>query len=295
MKRAAHAPLEETAHWDSSGTLHRVASRPFGPVGGREATMEKSGAAVWEAGKRALWDLSEVRRVNASLFPRNLPRLSNLAYAGVCLEISEAGGDYYDFFDFGADKMAVAVGDVSGKGIAPALVRATLQAGLRTLWLAGFRDLRTMLRHVNRLLLESTPESIYATLFLGVYDGGKRRLEFVNCGHPPPILASRSGFVRLGATATVLGFFKDWECAPGEARLESGETLLAYTDGATETSNDRGVEFGPGRLEELLACSGQMPVSALLRKGVESLRAFGGESLQDDLTLVALRALDPPQ
>src|SRR5713101_5164516 len=102
-------------------------------------------------------DLEDVKRVSASLFPRNLPQLAGLAYAGVCMEARQAGGDYYDFFDRGPHRLGLAVGDVSGKGIASAIIRATLQASLRTLSTTGWTDLGRTLALVNRLLFESAP------------------------------------------------------------------------------------------------------------------------------------------
>src|SRR4030081_2450453 len=86
-----------------------------------------------EATGQAARDLEDVKRVSASLFPRNLPQIGGFAFAAVCQEARQAGGDYYDFFDRGPHRLGFAVGDVSGKGIASAIVRATLQASLRTL------------------------------------------------------------------------------------------------------------------------------------------------------------------
>jgi len=111
-------------------------------------------------------DLEDVKRVSASLFPRNLPQIGGLEYAAVCMEARQAGGDYYDFFERGQHRLGFAIGDVSGKGIASAIVRASLQAGLRTLSTTGCTDLGQTLAVVNRLLFESAPQEMYATLFL---------------------------------------------------------------------------------------------------------------------------------
>jgi phosphoserine phosphatase RsbU/P len=264
----------------------RVESKPpAGEFPGQLARMQVEG-------RRALHEIEEVRRVNASMFPRDLPLLSNLAYAGVCTEASQAGGDYFDFLDLGPHRLGIAVGDVSGKGMSAALVRAAVQASIRTLSFAGITEPAQLLHLVNRLLLGSTPDGMYATLFLGVYDERTRLLRYVNCGHPSPILQGGNSFTRLESTTTVLGCFGDWRCATAGVTLSPGETLLIYTDGASETASADGEEFGAIRLQRLLEESAAQPVSALLRRALDALRDFGAESRRDDVTLVALRCLD---
>jgi serine phosphatase RsbU (regulator of sigma subunit) len=239
--------------------------------------------------EQAMRDLEDVKRVSASLFPRNLPQIGGLEYAAVCMEARQAGGDYYDFFDRGPHRLGFAVGDVSGKGIASAIVRATLQASLRTLSTTGCTDLGQSLAVVNRLLLESAPEEMYATLFLAEYDERSRRLQYVNCGHPAPIVYGRNGLSQLPPNATVLGLFDDWDCSITEVQVAPGDTVMLYTDGASEAMNDSGEQFGEDRLVELIQRNTDLPLPALLQKCVDQICGFGGESERDDLTLVALR------
>jgi serine phosphatase RsbU (regulator of sigma subunit) len=189
-------------------------------------------------------ELEDVKRVSASLFPRSLPQFAGLEYAGVCVEARQAGGDYYDFFDRGPHRLGLAVGDVSGKGIASAIVRASLQASLRTLSATGSPDPGQTLALVNRLLFESSPEEMYATLFVAEYDERSRRLRYVNCGHPAPIVYGSNGLSRLEPNATVLGLFDDWEGSITEVQLAPGDLVLLYTDGASEAMNDSGEQFG---------------------------------------------------
>src|SRR5258708_2571601 len=234
-------------------------------------------------------DLEDVKRVSVSLFPRNLPQLAGLDYAGVCIEARQAGGDYYDFFDRGQHRLGFAVGDVSGKRIASAIVRATLQASLRTLSTTGCADLAQTLAVVNRLLFESAPEEMYATLFLAAYDERSRRLQYVNCGHPAPIVYGRNGLSRLQPNATVLGLFDDWECSITEVRLAPGDLVLLYTDGASEAMNDSGEQFGEDRLFEVLRSHAHLPPPAILHKCLDRVRGFADDGERDDITLVALR------
>ncbi len=247
-------------------------------------------ALLFAAGGRGIQEMEEVRRVSARLFPRNLPQLASLTYAAVCIEARHAGGDFYDFFDRGAHRLGFVIGDVSGKGMASALVRATLQASLRTVSKLGIDDFEQSLELVNHLLFESTPEPMYATLFLAEYDETSRTIRYVNCGHPAPLLYGQNGVSRLDMTSQVLGLFSDWKGSIGEVQLRADDTLLVYTDGITEATNDAGEEFGETRLlATLQAQSG--PLSAFLQRCVQQVCRFGASDQRDDLTLVALRGL----
>ena len=160
------------------------------------------------------------------------------------------GGDYFDFFDGGEGRLGLVLADVSGKGLAAALLMASLRASLRTLSpLAG--DLAGRLVAVNRLLVESTEPSRYATLFLGEYDDGARRLRYVNCGHNPPALLRADGRVeRLLPTAMVVGLVEEWTCDVAETVLGPGDLLVVYSDGISEAADGQEEEFGERRLVE---------------------------------------------
>jgi sigma-B regulation protein RsbU (phosphoserine phosphatase) len=243
-----------------------------------------------DARGRAIHELEDVRRVSARLFPRTLPQLATLACSGLCLEARHASGDFYDFFELGAHRLGFVVGDISGKGMASALVRATLQASLRTLWSAGVQDLQQSLALVNHLLFESTPEAMYATLFFAEYDEMSRRLRYVNCGHPAPLLYGGGRIKRLQTTSQVLGLFSDWRCCVGEVELTAGDTLLVYTDGVTEAADEAGEEFGEARLVTILEKE-TTPLRELLQQCVREVCRFAPTDQRDDMTLVALRGI----
>ena len=243
------------------------------------------------AGRQAIHEREAIRRVSAGLFPRNLPQLATVAYAAVCVEARDAGGDFYDFFDLGPHRLGFAVGDVAGKGMASALVRATLQASLRTVCTLGVGDFEESLALVNRLLFESTPESMYATLFFAEYDEKTRRLRYVNCGHPAPLLYGHNRVSRLDTTSQVLGLFSNWKGSIGEVLLYADDTLLVYTDGITEAMDDTGREFGEGKLLAMLEAQ-SAPLSVFLRQCVQEVCRFGASHQLDDLTLMALRVLE---
>lgn len=236
---------------------------------------------------RAELDARLAREVQAGLFPQRLPSLETLAYAGVSVPAGLVGGDYFDFLDLGGGYLGIAVGDVSGKGIAAALLMANLQAHVRSQCALAPEDIGSLLRAVNRLFHHSTLAGRYATLFFGEYSDAHRRLRYVNCGHPAAMLFHPDGSIeRLGATATVLGLEQDWDCEIAEKRLARGDRLLIYTDGVTEAANELGEEYGDERLAELLRTARGTPTNCWLESILENARRYTGQEFQDDVTLV---------
>lgn len=210
-------------------------------------------AARLEAERQATHDLAIAKEVQSRLFPQQQPALRTLAYAGLCRPARAVGGDYYDFLDLGTGRLGLVIGDIVGKGMAAALLMANLQANLRSQCATAWEQPQRFLRSVNRLLYENTAENDYATIFFAEYEDQTRRLLYSNCGHPPALLLRRDGTVeRLGSTSTVMGLFKEWNCTINECQLYAGDTMLLYTDGATESFNDAGEEFGEERLLEAL-------------------------------------------
>lgn len=243
-----------------------------------------------EAEHRARREMEIAMQVQSKLFPQKMPALQTLEYAGACTQARAVGGDYYDFLDLGPGRLALALADVAGKGISAALLMANLQANLRSQYALALDDLPSLLRSVNRLFHESTAPERYATLFFGTYEDATRRLRYVNCGHNPPLLLRGDGEVEwLEATATVLGLFDIWDCAVGEMRLDSGDTLIVYSDGVTEARNDQGEEFGQDRLLEAALNLSQLGASSLLETLVLRVQQFCGYEQDDDLTLLVIR------
>jgi serine phosphatase RsbU (regulator of sigma subunit) len=243
-----------------------------------------------EAERRATQELEIAKQVQARLFPQMLPPVETLEYAGTCIQARQVGGDYHDFLDLGRGRFGLVIGDISGKGIAAALLMANLQANLRSQCTIALDDLERLLCSVNRLFYENTSESSYATLFFAEYDGQARRLRYVNCGHLPALLLRRDGGVeKLGATATVVGIFEDWECSIAEHQLSPGDALALYTDGITESFNDAGEEFGEQRLIEALQRHRDSAPQAVIGSIVEEVRRFSAHEQYDDITLIVAK------
>jgi phosphoserine phosphatase RsbU/P len=245
-----------------------------------------------ETERRAAQELEIAKQVQARLFPQTLPPLRTLEYAGICHQARQVGGDYYDFLDLGSERLGLVIGDISGKGIAAALLMANLQANLRSQCAIAVDQPQRLLRSVNQLFSENTTDGAFATLFFAEYDGAARRLRYANCGHLPALLLRRDKTVdRLHSTATVLGVFKNWDCAIEESELFPGDTLALYTDGITESFSDAGEEFGEARLVDALRRHCSLSSQALLTAVVDEVRQFSPREQRDDITLIVARCL----
>src|SRR5208282_2001871 len=167
--------------------------------------QRRATAAKLESERRAAQEMEIAKQVQTRLFPQTLPLLTSLDYSGICVQAREVGGDYYDFLDLGRDRLGLVVGDISGKGIAAALLMANLQANLRSWCAIALDQPQRFLQSVNRLFYENTDNTAYATLFFAEYDEKVRRLRYANCGHLAALLLRRDNTLeRLESTCTVL-------------------------------------------------------------------------------------------
>jgi serine phosphatase RsbU (regulator of sigma subunit) len=218
--------------------------------------------------------------------------LKSLEFAGICLPARHVGGDYYDFLDLGRERIGLVIGDISGKGIAAALLMANLQANFRSQCAIALDEPLRLLCSVNQLFCDNTADAAFATLFFAEYDDVSRRLRYANCGHLPPLLLhSDDSLERLPATATIVGAFKDWNCSLAECQLSPGDTLVLYTDGITESFNPAGEEFGEKRLIDTLCRHRQLSSEALRSAIVDDVRKFSPHEQHDDITLIIAKCL----
>jgi len=252
--------------------------------------QRRAAAAKLESERRAIHELEIAKQVQTRLFPQTLPSLTTLDYSGICVQARQVGGDYFDFLDLGRQRVGFVVGDISGKGIAAALLMANLQANLRGQCAIALNQPQRFLQSVNRLFYENSADSSYATLFFAEYDDGARRLRYVNCGHLSALLFRHDGTMeRLDSTSTVLGLFREWDCSTAERPLRPGDTFALYTDGITEAFNDAGEEFGEHRLIDSLRRRCGQPSPVLVASIVEDVRKFSPHEQSDDMTLIVGR------
>jgi sigma-B regulation protein RsbU (phosphoserine phosphatase) len=199
------------------------------------------------------------------------------------------GGDYFDLIDVGERQLAIAVGDVAGKGMPAALLMALLQGSLRTLISAGFRGAELMAK-LNRHLCASIPSNRLVTLFYGELDLDTGCLRYVNCGHNPPfVLAAGARPLRLPATAMALGVTPEAEVVSETLSLAAGDRLVLYTDGITEAEDARDQEFGEERLHGWLEANRDEPCEQLVASVLaEVLRHCGSVRPRDDMTVMCV-------
>lgn len=240
--------------------------------------------------RRSAQEREFAKQVQSRLFPQMLPRLKSLDYAGICIQAREVGGDYYDFLSPGPQRLGLVLGDISGKGMAAALLMANLQANLRSQYASAWNEPKAFLESVNRLFYQNTVESAYATLFFAEYDDQACHLRYANCGHYSALLLRAAGKLeRLHSTATVLGLFEDWKCETDERELRQGDALVLYTDGVTESFDERGNEFGEDRLIDVLQRHLDSPTQNMVSAVVDEVRAFSPQEQHDDITLIAAK------
>jgi phosphoserine phosphatase RsbU/P len=255
-------------------------------------TQRRAAAAKLESERRAAHELEIAKQVQARLFPQTFPPLRTLDYAGVCIQARQVGGDYYDFLNLGQERVGLVLGDISGKGIAGALLMANLQANLRSQRIIALEDPQKLLRAVNQLFFENTADSSYATLFFAEYDDQTQRMRYVNCGHLSGLLLRGDDTVeRLDSTCTVLGLFKEWDCSIGECQLLYGDSIALYTDGVTESFDSAGEEFGEQRLTETFRRHRELSSRDLLAALVDAVRQFSPGEQHDDITLIVAKCI----
>lgn len=257
--------------------------------------QRRAAIAKEEAERRVAQELEIAKDVQARLFPQISPAMAALDYCGACYPARAVGGDYYDFIDFGQDRLGLVIGDISGKGIAAALLMANLQANLRSQCAISLDQPTHLLEGVNKLFSQNTPDGAFATLFFGDYHAPSGRLRYANCGHLPALVLRSNGTTeRLEATCTILGAFKKWECEMGETTVCPGDLLALYTDGITEAFDEHGEEFGEVRLTDLLLRYRALSAKAMLASVVEEVRRYAQAREQhDDITLIIAKANGP--
>ena len=213
-----------------------------------------------------------------------------LDYSARCRQVRALGGDCYDFVPLPDNRLALAVGDASGKGLAAALMISNVQSSLRTAALFIGNDLAVVLGAVNRQVHASSPTDRYATLFYGVFDEATRTLQYVNAGHNPPmVIRQDSSTIWLEAGGAPVGMFPDWTYEEGAVRLNTGDLVIAYSDGVVEAVNPAGEEWGVEGLRRAAAESDSQSADEIVQAIFTSMDEFSRGRQTDDATVLALR------
>ncbi len=233
-------------------------------------------------------DMRMAAEIQTGLLPRGAPAVPGYGLVGCNHPCRTVGGDYYDFSLEGG-RLMLALGDVSGKGTAAALIMTVLRAAVRGHWTEGF--ISEAVTRINRTVCQNIPSNKYVTFFLAALDPGSGRVAYVNAGHNPPLLVRANGEVEtLQEGGMVLGLFEKVPYADGAMDLRPGDTLVIYSDGVTETWNAAGDEFGEEGLTALVVRSRKLDPAALQDQVLLELERFSaGAKATDDRTLIVLK------
>ena len=236
-------------------------------------------------------ELDIARSIQLGLLPDplELSLSTSLSLEAVMLPAKEVGGDLYDYFMLSDRVLCFVIGDVSGKGVPAALFMAITRTLIRSVG-RDASDPCQMMRIINDRLSETNPKLMFTTLFLGVLDLDTGELDYVNAGHLPPILITREGrVVKLeGRGGPACGVMKNLSYRSFSVRLDSGDTLLGYTDGVTEAIDGEGAQYGEARLLDILAHPVKEAEEATARLLADIENFTAGAEPFDDITLIAV-------
>ena len=239
--------------------------------------------------KRLESELVVASKVQKALLPERSPEIAGLKIKFFSVPSLIVGGDFFDIIKLGPKKLAVAIGDVSGKGAPASILMAMLYAGFRSLLKVIYPVVEVVAR-LNNLITDTTAEGYYATFFFGIYNHETCELTYSNAGHNPPILLRRDeSFKKLDKGGIVLGFLKDQEYHQEQVTLQSGDSLILYTDGISEVMNSEGEEYGEERLIEFINRNRRNNYSEIKRLLMEELNKFSAQQeMADDATFALI-------
>ena len=293
----------------------RVMSGDFShliPVSGGDQLAELSGSfnsmtqnlerllAVAKEKERLETEIEIARGVQDQLYPKAPPVFEGLEVLGKCDPARMVSGDYYDY-QLVDGKLAIAIGDVAGKGISAALLMATIQAAMRMelrasadmagVSMNGLRySTARMVSELNQQLYATTSPEKYATFFFAIYDRETGVITYTNAGHLQPLLIRDGAPIRLDVNGTIVGAFPFSKYEESKLELRSGDLLVCYTDGISEPENEYGEMFGEERLVELVAKNAARDDAGIIESVMEAVRQWtGAPELSDDMTLLLAR------
>jgi serine phosphatase RsbU (regulator of sigma subunit) len=235
-------------------------------------------------------ELELSRLIQTEMLPRGSLRSGPAEIAGISIPAREVGGDFFNYFVLPDGRLALLVGDVSGKGVSAALLMANIQATLRAR-LPHETDLAVLADRLDRELDQNTPGSVYLTLFLAILDLDGRLLRFVNAGHNPQFLLRRNAdTVAMASTGMPIALYAGHGYREALVDLLPGDLLFFYTDGLVETENEAGEMFGAERLQQILGGAQADGIDVVLQQVERQVSDFRGRAEPfDDATMMALR------
>jgi len=238
-------------------------------------------------------EISIAREVQDQLFPRTLPCVPGVEIEAICKAARAVSGDYYDFIQLSPTHLAIAIADISGKGISAALLMASLQAALRSqVLVAGSETMSTaeLVSRLNKHLVRNTGDDRFATFFIAVYDSATRNLRYTNAGHLPSFLISKDSALHLDKGGMVLGVVEDYCYEEGAVLVPPDSLLVGYSDGLIEPENVYGEEFGIRRLQQAAVHVQGATSKVVAESLMTAAEEWAGTPEQaDDMTVIVAR------
>jgi phosphoserine phosphatase RsbU/P len=241
--------------------------------------------------RRAESEIELARKVVEGLLPRSFPIIEGFDIYGTTIPVREVGGDYLDLIASISDRLGVLVADVSGKGLAAALIMVTFRAYIHATVINELA-MRVVMARVNRLIHEATDGDRFITTFYGLIDPENRRLLYINAGHNPPLLLRADGSNRLLEHGGLpLGIFEDSKYSESVVEFKSGDILVLYTDGVIEASNARDEQFGILRLQQIVRDASERRAYEIVQMitAAVSEHSFDMDGPDDDLTVLVIK------
>lgn len=235
-------------------------------------------------------ELDIAAKVQQRLCPKNLPNTPRLQISAFYSPHSSVGGDYYDFVEISANKILFCIADVSGKGIAAAMMMANFQASLRTI-VRQTQDLKEIVAELNYLVMQNAQGENFITFFVATYDFPTRTLRYINAGHNPPLLVYQHQIQYLEQGSTVLGIFEPLPfIVEAQMILKEDCLIFAYTDGLTETVSPEDEQFGEERIAKCLQTYNTKNLDILHQHIISEINAFRENMpFQDDITMLSCK------
>ncbi len=230
---------------------------------------------------------SEIQR---RLIPKNLPNKACYELASIYKPMMGVGGDYFDFIEFDDGKIVFCIGDISGKGVAAALLMANFQANFHTL-INKRASLDDFVRDLNRSVNLITEGDWFITFFIAEYDINEHKLMYVNAGHNPPVVASVDEFFFLDRGCTMLGSFKELpDLEVGEHYLDESALILAFTDGLTDIRNKNGDFLSEKMLHDFVKNNYDLSATIFNKLLMDKIESFkGDQTYPDDFTILTCK------
>jgi phosphoserine phosphatase RsbU/P len=240
---------------------------------------------------RASREQQEAQAIQRALLPMDMPHADDLDIAAHWKPASTFGGDLYDVTPLSRGRLAISVGDVCGKGLPAALLMANVQASVRA-FAALEQSPAQVVTRLNHDLARHTTLRRFVTFFFGIYHTDTRRLTYCNAGHNPPMVMGKRGLRYLEAGGPVVGLLEFAPYGQETVRLDTGDTIIIFSDGVSEALNTEGEEFGDARLQAIAMSLAEATAQTIVDRIIADVRVFTrGAAQSDDITVMVIRYL----